>query len=146
TYNYSVTDKILKSLNYNKPSYFSTIKNFNYKIPSSAFYTNFNKTIDINKLIVPKNHFDLFGRVGFKENFTATRIRGHSTYLKRKDSDEYTDINSISDAYALYDENLGFSEKELFEFIRYIQNTPMLILNHKIGKKIYDEIQSFTIG
>ncbi|MDW4112010.1 RES family NAD+ phosphorylase [Staphylococcus saprophyticus] len=146
TYNYSVTDKILKSLNYNKPSYFSTIKNFNYKIPSSVFYTNFNKTIDINKLIVPKNHFDLLGRVGFKENFTATRIRGHSTYLKRKDSDEYTDINSISDAYALYDENLGFSEKELFEFIRYIQNNPMLILNHKIGKKIYDEIQSFNIG
>ncbi|MBN6203975.1 hypothetical protein JZH61_09045 [Staphylococcus saprophyticus] len=84
--------------------------------------------------------------MGFKENFTATRIRGHSTYLKRKDSDEYTDINSISDAYALYDENLGFSEKELFEFIRYIQNTPMLILNHKIGKKIYDEFQSFNIG
>lgn len=146
TYNYSVTDKILKSLNYNKPSYLSTIKNFNYKIPSSTFHTNFNKTIDINKLIVPKNHFDLLGRVGFKDNFTATRIRDHSTYLKRKDSDEYTDINSISDAYALYDENLGFSEKELFEFIRYIQNTPMLILNHKIGKKIYDEIQGFNIG
>lgn len=145
TYKYSVIDQISKNLKYIKSPYFSNISKFNYKVPSSYLYSNINKSIYFDKLVVPNNHLGLLDKIEFKDNFTATKIINQSTYLKRRDSEEYTDINSISDVYALYDENLGFSEKELYEFIRYIQNTPMLILNHKIGKKIFDEIQDFNI-
>lgn len=145
SYNYSITDSILRNLKYNKTSYFNTFKKFNYKKPNPYFGTDFSRHVNFNQIILPNIHMDLLDKKRVKDSFTATKIINHTTYLKRKDNGEYTDINDVADTYAIYDENWGFDEKEIIQFIKYIQESPSLILGHKIGQKIYTEIENFKI-
>ena len=142
-------DIISKSLQIQKnPLYPGLMKNINagfeFSMNSDKGYSKY-KNLIFNKLAIPKTHIDLLRREDLHSDFSSTIIKDNNTYLQIKDTSNFINIDDVRNSYAIYDENLGFSKNDIFDFIKHSEQYPMLILEHDVGKSIFDEIQNFNI-
>ncbi|KKD24891.1 hypothetical protein XA22_06045 [Staphylococcus cohnii subsp. cohnii] len=147
--NTSYKDIVAQSLQFQKNSFSNGLIKNNYTGLGFPIESTINKTVYknlfFNKLAIPKTHIDLLYREDIHSDFTSTKNEDNNIYLQVKDSSDFIDIEDIKNSYAIYDENLGFSKSEIFDFIKYSEQYPMLILNNNVGKALFNEIQNFNI-
>lgn len=80
---------------------------------------------------------------GYYKNYSGFKYKDDEVYRKDILTEEYVNVNDID----IYEEisnskSLDIGRKEMHSFIRFSKKFPMLLMEHEVGKKIYEYIQT----